>query len=90
MLKYKNTALVATLPLLLLQGCGGGGDNGNSSSTAVGNNITWSAGDFSTPASEFANKCSIARTGIDPIHRGLLSRPNRFSTARKNVLTCVQ
>ncbi len=67
MLKYRNLALVATLPIVLLQGCGGGGSSSDTpTSTTPTDNVTWKFRDFSVPASSFANKCSIARTGIDP------------------------
>ncbi|UMM04415.1 S41 family peptidase [Vibrio campbellii] len=67
MLKYRNLALVATLPIVLLQGCGGGGGSSDTpTSTTPTDIVTWKFQDFSVPASSFANKCSIARTGIDP------------------------
>lgn len=61
MFKYKNTAVLAALPILLLQGCGGGGDGTTTASSAA-----WTAGDFSQSASSYANQCNNVRTGIDP------------------------
>ena len=63
MLKYKQKALLTALPIALL-GCGGGG--GDSTSSATSNGLSWSAGDFSQTATNLANKCSVARIGIDP------------------------
>ncbi len=85
MFKYKNTAVLAALPILLLQGCGGGGDGTTTASSAA-----WTAGDFSQSASSYANQCNNVRTGIDPYTGKAYPDTSWLKHVRKNVLTRFQ
>ncbi len=76
----------ALLVVLSLAACGGGGGGGTQ--LAVG----WQSGVFQ-PAANFANKCAVPRTGIDPItnvaypdHAGSLLDENNFLRSWNNDL----
>ncbi|MDF2152309.1 S41 family peptidase [Vibrio sp. CAU 1672] len=75
-MKVHYSALLAALPIALLPGCGGGGENTTFESSLNG----WVQGVYNVPSAELANLCSTPRTGLDP-YAGNTAYPDKAGSA---------